>query len=162
MLAALIIRTTMIGIQAITHLTADVIQPLLDVSVAEGYSFVQRLWDEYQSGFNTFSDGGALLLGVFDDGVLIAIGGVHPDPYLNNPAIGRIRHVYVLPQQRRRGIAGTLVQALMERTSDTFTTFTLRTLTDHGRAFYADLGFSDAPRFPDATHWREFRPQLLP
>lgn len=152
----------MTTIQPIEHLTAELSQPLIDASLAEGYSFVQRLWDEYQSGVNTFSDGGALLLGVFQNGALIAIGGVHPDPYLNDPAIGRIRHVYVLPQQRRRGIAGALVRALMERTADTFTTFTLRTFTDHGRAFYAALGFHDTPRFRDATHWRESRPRVLP
>jgi GNAT superfamily N-acetyltransferase len=162
MLAAHIVRTAVTNIQPIQHLTADLIQPLLDASLAEGYTFIQRLWDEYRSGVNTFSDGGALLLGVLQDDALSAIGGVHPDPYLNDPAIGRIRHIYILPTLRRRGIAGALVQALMERTSATFTTFTLRTLTDHGRAFYAALGFSDSPRFPDATHWREFRPLPLP
>lgn len=140
-------------IQDIRPLTLELLRPLLDASTAEGYTFVQKLWDEYQSGVNSFSEQGALLLGGFIAGHFVAIGGVHPDPYLQNPAVGRIRHVYVLPESRRSGIGRALVQALIGRTSHCFSTFTLRTMTAHGQAFYEALGFSSEPRFASATHW---------
>lgn len=140
-------------VQPITHLTLEALRSILDSSIAEGYDFIQKLWDEYQSGVNTFRDNGAVLLGVYEDGQLVGIGGVHPDPYLKDATIGRIRHVYVMPDHRRGGIGGELVRALIARSSDTFRAFTLRTMTEHGRAFYSAIGFSDAPRFDNATHW---------
>lgn len=140
-------------VQPIPQLTFETLKPLLDSSIAEGYDFIQKLWDEYQSGVNTFSENGAVLLGVYEGDALVGIGGVHPDPYLGEATIGRIRHVYVMPGHRRGGIGGELVRALIARSSGTFKTFTLRTMTDHGRAFYTAIGFSDAPRYENATHW---------
>jgi GNAT superfamily N-acetyltransferase len=102
---------------------------------------------------NTFSENGAVLLGVYAGDQLVGIGGVHPDPYLGKAAIGRIRHVYVLPSHRRGGVGAELVRALIERSSDTFKTFTLRTMTEHGRAFYVAIGFTESPRIDHATHW---------
>ncbi len=147
-------------IQPISEPTRNAFQPLLDASSAEGYKFVQRLWDEYQSGINRFDTLGALLLGGYDDAHLVAVGGVHRDPYLNDPTIGRIRHVYVLPAYRRSGVGRVVVQALMQRSSNQFSTFTLRTLTGHGDRFYRALGFSSVPRFEQATHWLDIRSEV--
>lgn len=146
----------MATVQTVDTLRLVELQPLLTSSIEEGYSFVQRLWDEYQAGINRFDQCGACLLATYEESQLIAIGGVHPDPYLNDAAIGRIRHVYVLPVFRRTGIGGELVKMLMAGSAGTFRIFTLRTMTDHGQAFYTRLGFSDVPRFEQATHWLEF------
>ena len=147
----------MAHIQKVTSLTLESLQSILDSSLSEGYTFIQKLWDEYDSGKVTFTEHGDILLGCYDDGRLVAIGGIHADPYLNNPTIGRIRHVYVLPEYRRSGIGRELVLTLIEAASDRFTMVTLRTLTDHGRAFYNAIGFSDAPKYENATHWLEVR-----
>lgn len=144
----------MIHLQTIERLSLELLQPLLDASLREGYTFIQKLWDEYESGAVPFTEPGALLLGGFVDSQLAAVGGVHPDPYLNVPTIGRIRHVYVQPQLRRHGVGALLVQALMAQSAAHFTTFTLRTMTEHGCAFYEALGFSAQPRFAQASHWR--------
>lgn len=143
----------MLSIQPITQPTSEDFQPLIDSSTLEGYDFIQKLWDEYQSGENTFDENGAALLGAYENNRLVAVGGVHADPYLKKPTIGRIRHVYVLPDYRRGGIGKKLVQALIDYASDQFTTFTLRTMTQHGQDFYKAIGFTDEPRFADATHW---------
>lgn len=147
----------MVHIQKIEPLTLAQLQPLLDASISEGYTFVQKLWDEYQSGVNDFSGDGEVLLGGYHDDQFVAIGGIHTDPYLNSPAIGRVRHVYVLPACRRYGIGKALVQALIDHSAAQFATVTLRTTTDHGRAFYTAIGFADAPRFADATHWLDVK-----
>lgn len=147
----------MMKIERVDHLSMNRLQPLLDASLGEGYDFIQRLWDEYQSGENRFDQGGAVLLSGLVDNEWIAIGGVHPDPYLKLPTVGRIRHVYVLPQFRRRGIATLLMRALIERGGERFDTLTLRTLTPHGDAFYKSLGFTDEPRYEQATHWMSIR-----
>lgn len=140
-------------VRPITRLSRDDLQPLLEASLAEGYDFVQQLWEEYQSGVNRFDAGGAALLGVYDGDVMIAIGGVHPDPYLQQAEIGRIRHVYVLPQQRRAKVGRALMLGLIDHARAHFRVLTLRTLTAHGDAFYVTLGFSREPRFEQATHW---------
>ena len=88
-------------IRVIDLLDANELQPLMKASVDEGYDFIRKLWDEYQSGVNRFNAQGAVLIGVYDGDTLIAIGGVHPDPYLTQATIGRVRHVYVLPEHRR-------------------------------------------------------------
>jgi GNAT superfamily N-acetyltransferase len=144
-------------IQPITHLTLDLLRPILDESLAEGYGFIQKLWDEYQSGKMTFCEDGAVLLGGYDEGRLIAIGGVHTDTYLDSPTIGRIRHVYVLREYRRHGVGKKLVQGLIDHASNHYTVLTLRTLTDHGDAFYKSLGFSTEPHYENATHAMQLR-----
>lgn len=140
-------------IHPITQPELNEFQSLIDASTSEGYKFVQRLWDEHQSGEATFDQAGAVLLGVYEGDQLVAVGGVHEDPYLNTATIGRIRHVYVLPDHRRSGVGRQLVLALMAHGAEQFTVFTLRTLTEHGRAFYESLGFRSTPRFDNATHW---------
>lgn len=140
-------------IQAIESLTHDDLFPLLSASLSEGYGFVQKLWEEYRSGANRYDRDGAALLGGYVDDKLCAIGGLHRDPYLNQPDIGRIRHLYVLPNVRRMGIGRQLVTALIEHSRAHFRILTLRTPTQHGDAFYRALGFNTQPLYAKATHW---------
>ena len=147
----------LVTLSHIQNLHLNQLQSLIDNSKTEGYKMVQRLWDEYESGKNRFDTGGAILLAVYQDDVMIGIGGVHPDPYLNDPKIGRVRHVYVLPKHRRTGIGRQLISELIENSRATFHTLTLRTLTERGDKFYKSLGFSDEPRYDDVTHWLELK-----
>lgn len=140
-------------IQPLVLTSQSDLDPLLQASLAEGYTFLHRLWDEYHSGVSRFDAPGAALLGVYAGNGLIAVGGVHCDPYLNQPEIGRIQHVYVLPNYRRAGVGRQLMAALIEQARSRFSVLTLRTPTAHGDAFYRSLGFSTEPRFAEATHW---------
>lgn len=141
-------------IRLITSLESAALQPVLVASLDEGYKLIQTLWDEYVSGKARFNSGGAALYGIYDaGGDLIAIGGVHRDPYLDRADIGRIRHVYVMPEQRRTGVGRRLMTALISHARENFAYLTLRTLTAHGDEFYVSLGFSREPRFDQATHW---------
>ena len=142
-------------LHTIDSLTEHAFAPLLRASLDEGYTFVQSLYDDYQAGRNRFDQPGAVLLAAVLDGNWIAIGGVHPDTYLNQSHIGRIRHVYVLSAYRRTGVGRQLVTALIDHAGRQFTLLTLRTLTAHGDAFYVSLGFTRDNRFSQATHWLE-------
>lgn len=128
-------------------------EPLLHESLEQGYTFINKLLDEFESGVNRFDSRGALLLGVYDGQRMVGVGGVCRDHYLNDDAIGRIQHVYVLNAHRRSGVGRMLLDALIEHARGHFQVLTLRTLTDHGDAFYKSLGFTDVPRYEQATHW---------
>lgn len=141
------------AIRPVLSLTEEALQPILAASLNEGYKFIQTLWDEYVSGKARFDAAGAALYGVYKDGTLAAIGGVHRDPYLDRPDIGRIRHVYVMPEDRRTGVGRRLMTALINHSRENFAFLTLRTPTAHADAFYVSLGFSREPRFEQATHW---------
>jgi GNAT superfamily N-acetyltransferase len=143
----------LLDIRITDSLDENELQPLMKASVDEGYDFIQKLWDEYQSGVNRFDAQGAVLIGVYDGDTLIGIGGIHPDPYLKLATIGRVRHVYVLPEHRREGVGRLLMNALIEHARKQFEFLTLRTPTTHGDAFYTALGFSSEARFEQASHW---------
>lgn len=129
------------------------LEPLISASGDEGYEFVQRLWNEYENGTNRFDTGGGVLYAANDDNAMVAIGGIHPDPYLNDPKIRRVRHLYVLPDYRRHGLGGLVMRKLISHSQAHFHTLTLRTLTEHGDKFYKSLAFNDEKRFDQATHW---------
>lgn len=148
----------MYEIRPITDLRLDELQLLLDESLQEGFGFIERLWQDYASGANRFATDGAILLGVYDDDRLIGIGGVHPDPYLNRPDVGRIRHVYILSAYRRRGVGKLLMEALITHARTHFDLLTLRTLTPSAAAFYEALGFDNQPTVAEATHTLRLKP----
>ena len=140
-------------IRPIVNLTEEALRLILAASLDEGYKLAQTLWDEYVSGKTRFDSDGAVLYGIYADGELVAVGGVHRDPYLDRPDIGRIRHVYVMPVLRRTGVGRRLMAALIDHSREHFAYLTLRTPTAHADEFYVSLGFSREPRFENATHW---------
>lgn len=142
-----------IQINTIQTLEFEQCKNLIESSKAEGYNFVEKLWNEYQSGLNRFDEDGANLWGTYLNETLVAIVGVHIDTYLNKSTIGRVRHLYVLPEYRRHKIGREIMLTLIEHAKKHFETLTLRTLTEHGDKFYKSLGFSDELRFENATHW---------
>ena len=142
-----------ITLHSIEKLTLSELRPLLDDSLGEGYRFIQSLWDEYESGKNRFDGPDARLFGVFDDQLLIGVGGVQRDPYLNRADVGRVRHVYVLKTYRRQGVGKRLLEGLIEYARVHFGLLTLRTQTQAAATFYEAIGFENRPEFPDATHY---------
>jgi hypothetical protein len=55
-----------------------------------GFNFLEKMNLEWRSGKNRFDKSGETALAAFKDGMLIGIGGVNMDPYLNDAGIGRI------------------------------------------------------------------------
>lgn len=128
------------------------IQVLLRVSREEGHKLVERLADDWQDGSNRFDRPGEVALEVRLDSRLVGVGGLNRDPYLDDPAVGRIRHVYVSPDARRLGVGRVLVLSLVEHARGHFSRVRLRTGAAEASGFYMRLGFEVSPDEPDATH----------
>ncbi len=79
---------------------------------AEGFQFIDTLIEQWSTGENRFNQPGEILLGILENDILIAIGGLNLDQFLNDPSIGRIRRVYVRRAWRSQGSGRALVTAL--------------------------------------------------
>jgi len=122
---------------------------------AEGFDFLDTLVDEFTSGENRYDAAGEVLLGGIDDGVLIAVGGLNRDPYLDDPAVGRIRRVYVRADFRNQHVGSTLLTALLDHARGHFSAVRLRAVTSGAARLYERLGFVPIDD-PNATHLLTF------
>jgi len=127
-----------ISIRAQRPIPLEPLQPLIQASLAEGHQFLERLAREYGEGVNTFEKPGEAFFFAYDDEQLVATAGLNQDPFENDPQIGRLRRVYVLPSHRRRGLARQLVQAVLAY--NTFPLVHLRSTPDANQ-LYESLGF---------------------
>jgi len=82
----------------------DDIAALLGASLAEGHNLVKRLVDEWNDGTNRFDRPGEIALQARLGTKLVGVGGLNRDPYMDDPGVGRIRHLYVSPHARRQGV----------------------------------------------------------
>ena len=134
---------------------------LIEASCDEGFKFLVRLQDEYVSGEVCFDGPGEALFGAFQATRLIGIGGLTHDPYGGDPTTGRIRHLYVLPPWRRRGVGAYLIAELQRNAQAQFRTLVLRTDTEIGASFYESLGYERLVSGKTATHRRTLTGQPI-
>ena len=139
----------------IQTLPTDALAPLRAASTGEGFRFVERLVREWQECNAHFDGPGELLLAAYHGTSIVAIGGLTADPYTDEPALGRLRHLYVRPDARRRGIGKRLVQALERAAQERYGALVLRTDTEIAAQFYEALGYTRLPAGGTATHRRE-------
>jgi GNAT superfamily N-acetyltransferase len=130
----------------------DDIAALLGASLAEGHNLVNRFVDEWDDGSNRFDRPGEIALQARWGAKLVGVGGLNRDPYLDDPAVGRIRHLYVSPDARRQGVGRSLVLGLIDEARPTFRRVRLRTSQPEASLLYLALGFEATSDEPDATH----------
>jgi GNAT superfamily N-acetyltransferase len=147
----------MIELRRIRDLAPGALDPLLATSAAEDFRFLTRLADEWRSGAERFDRPGALLLGVYRGAKLIAVGGLTPDPYEADAALGRLRHLYVHPEARGQGVGRLLVAALEAEARNHYSALTLRTDTERAARFYESIGYTRLAAGGTATHRRALR-----
>lgn len=142
-----------IQIRPVANLDLTAIAPLVAESLEEGWTFIERLSREYESGVNRFDQEGEVLFAAIDQGTVVGVCGLNQDPYLGDPAVGRVRHLYVLKSHRKLGLARSLVSLVMDAGRGRFHTLTLRTENPVAAALYCSLGFVEEPPVAHATHW---------
>jgi GNAT superfamily N-acetyltransferase len=134
-------RNTM---DAVSYRELTSLPPTIDAleaeSVRTGFGMVARLRSGWESGANRFQGDGEILVGAFRGGRLIGTAGLNRDPYVDDASVGRIRHVYVLERERRRGVARALVERLLAHAAGRFRV--VRLSTGEAASFYESLGFA--------------------
>ena len=125
--------------------------PLVEASTTEGFVFLHRLLREWADGTNRYAKRGELLLLALEGRAAVGICGLNQDPFLEDPAVSRLRHLYVLPSHRRRGVGRTIVTRCIEHARPFFRRLRLRTETDEAARFYRSLGFVETAE-NRATH----------
>ena len=76
---------------------------LVDEASSDGHRFLEKMREEWANGTNRFNRENEILFGIKSANRLIAIGGLNIDPYIADPSIGRVRHVYVSKEFRGFG-----------------------------------------------------------
>jgi GNAT superfamily N-acetyltransferase len=145
-----LIRSIALPVAGLEELRAD--------AAREGYTFLDRLAEEWASGANRFDGSGEVLCGCLDGGNLVAVGGVNRDPFLDDPRIGRIRRVYVRPAWRNHKLGTALVLWLLDFARPSFEVVRLRAENPGAARLYERLGFLRIDD-PNATHILQFVPR---
>ena len=125
---------------------------LIAESEAEGHHFLRRLAEEWASGANRFDRPGEALFAAVVAGRAVGVCGLNADPYLPAPGVGRVRHLYVAPAHRRRGVGRRLLAAVVAAAGGAFHTLRLRTESEEAAEFYEGAGFCRRTEEPACTH----------
>ena len=149
--------TTSIPLSVLTAADVLSLKTLEAASVAEGYDHLQRLLRDWESGANRFDRDGEILLGVKFEREWIGVSGLNQDLYVEDDCIGRLRHLYVTPTFRRKGVGGALVAELVRRAAMNFKELRLRTNHPAASKFYISQGFEQVANEPSFTHRRWLR-----
>ena len=119
----------------------ELLDDLATEARSEGYNFVQRTIEEWKSGVNRFSKNGEFLFGIFISDLCVGVGGLNVDPYIDDPNIGRIRHVYISQKYRQKGLVTLLLRKIILIAAKHFNLLRLYTQNPVASSFYESLGF---------------------
>ena len=128
-------------IQKITALPHDIMH-LVSESESEGFRFVRRFKDEFDSKLNNFSKHGEVLFAVTIDNSLIAIGGVNSWG-TDKDKIGRLRRFYVSKAYRNNGVGRRLLDRIETHAFEHFDTLVLYTESSEASNFYLNCGYTE-------------------
>lgn len=106
----------------------------------EGYSCLERLQCEWQTGVQQFQQFGEMLAIVRVDTHIAAIGGISRDPKV--PHAYRMRRFYVLGTFRRMGLGKLLVRHLLEQDGLDNQLITVHAGDEGAQRFWQAMGFT--------------------
>lgn len=120
----------------------DDFDELLNASIDEGFQFLKKFKDSWESGENRFDKLGELHVVAALGSNPVGICGLNIDPYLDDPSVGRVRHLYVHPEYRGLNIGSILLNEIIDEAKENFKILRLRTNEEAASAFYQKIGFS--------------------
>jgi GNAT superfamily N-acetyltransferase len=142
----------MVVIERIDILPIDGLSALVTEADANGFRAPSRLLSEWRSGLNRFDQPGEAFFITTDNGRVIGICGLNRDPYLSDPTVGRVRHLYVAVDHRRKKIGTRLVRAVVAAAQGHFARLRLKTDNAGADAFYQSIGFTTVAGEPSCSH----------
>jgi N-acetylglutamate synthase-like GNAT family acetyltransferase len=120
-------------------------------SVSEGHAFVERAFVEWVEGINRFDREGEGFFLARSNAAVVGMCGLNIDPFLGDPSVGRLRHLYVPIASRRNRIGSHLVAACLDLAAMSFGPVRLRTFNSQAAKFYEHTGFGKVEE-ETATH----------
>lgn len=136
------------------------LRELAGVASAEGFRFLDRFLGDVEADRVQLDATSEFFVAHVEGERLVSIGGVTPDPYVDDVDVGRLRHVYVHPSARRGGLGRALVEHLEERARARYAWLQLRTDTEAAARFYERLGYLPI-HSKSATHRRALTAEPL-
>jgi GNAT superfamily N-acetyltransferase len=134
-----------------TELPAE-LEQLVQSSLAEGSRFVEVIRNQWNSGVNRFAKPGEAFFVAHYRDSLAGVCGLNRDPHSADPAVGRLRRLFVSRPFRRRGIGRALVLHTLAFAREHFSLVRVRTDTPEADLFFRALDFSPVLSPQDATH----------
>lgn len=134
------------------ELNQNQIAHLIEASLAEGFIFLVRLIEEWESGMNQFDKPNERLYQIELEGEIVGIGGINNDPYSDDNKYGRIRHLYIHPEHRGKGFGKKIVLTIIAEFRHSYEKFTLRTKREEAAKFYEAIGFTRVHDSKTNTH----------
>ncbi len=139
------------SIERVSQFEPNELDGLVIRSLEEGFKFVQRLRDEYESGVKRFDQPGEALLLARDAQIVTAVIGLNLDPE-GQPEVMRLRRFYVLPEHRGHGLGQKMLLEVIELARKANAKFLeLHTDNRHAARFYERNGFQ-ALKSSNPTH----------
>jgi GNAT superfamily N-acetyltransferase len=142
----------MIAIERVECLPIEQLNPLVIEAAPTGFHALSRLVTNWKSGRNRFDQPGEAIFIATHNGRIVGVCGLNRDPYLGDPTVGRVRHLYVALDRRREGIGSRLVRAILAEARGRFDRLRLRTDSPDADVFYRSLGFTPFTEEPACSH----------
>ncbi len=134
----------------------DAITFLIAESESEGFRFLARLKEEWDTGENRFDLPGERLYGAYYLEELVGVCGLNQDPYVADLAIGRVRRLYVSSRFRGAGVGRALVEHVIRSAANQFGSLQLRSQPG-AMEFFQSFGMETVSENPLITHRMMFR-----
>ncbi|MFC3069010.1 GNAT family N-acetyltransferase [Phenylobacterium soli] len=117
---------------------------------AEGHKHLTRLAREWATEPQAFH----VLLGVFHEGGLVAIGGVTDEPEDAGEPAWRMRRLYVARRARGMGVARAIANGLGQEALDSVRLVTVHAGSNEAARFWEAMGFSPVAGRPWSHEFR--------
>jgi GNAT superfamily N-acetyltransferase len=134
---------------------------LVEESVREGYGFLERMRSDWACGAVRFSGQGECLFRAHVGPHTLGLCGRTRDPYAPGDRVGRIRHLYVTPAARNRGVGSALLTAVINGAALYFSELRLRSSSTAASRLYLKHGFDLMRGDAYATHRLDLSPEAV-